>query len=205
MNLRAGLICIAWVRACSRVAVARDAQAWQAAVKDATLKGITEAEMLAIFHYITGQDGGKMKKEQLVEAIAALPHGDGAGLGGRQTGGAVRRSAASSVSNAPSSAADRGGVDSASIDGGIKGRADSAGSGGEVGDEQAVRLRVEAVTCLALLVSAAQVRRAVCLAASVQASVWAPGSARHRRVGPWHSGLAKRAAAHTRLPTTVTE
>lgn len=127
-------------------------------MQGASLKGITEAEMMAIFHHIAGQDGGKMKKEQLVEAIAhptgvASEHSD---QGGRLRGAAARSSAPSSVSShaAASLSGDRGAADAAAHTG--EGGAVTRGGSGEVSDGQAVRLKVEAVTCLAVLVSAFQ-------------------------------------------------
>lgn len=138
---------------------------WQAAVKGASLKGITEAEMMAIFHYITGQDGGKMKRDQLVEAITAAPSGAAAAAeigdqGGRQKASTGRGSAASSVSGAGSFSGDRAvaaNVSSAAAEHKADGGAATGSGGREVSDGQAVRLKVNAVTCLARLTSAFQV------------------------------------------------
>ena len=65
----------------------RDGAAKEAAHQGATLQSITEAEMVAIFNYLTGAGGGgagvepsKLQKVTLVQAIV----GGGAGGGGRR-------------------------------------------------------------------------------------------------------------------------
>jgi len=86
----------------------RDGAAKEAVHKDVMLQSITEAEMMAVFNYLTEQDGGggngsagggkkrNLTKAQLVSAIVAGP------MGGRESGGAGSQvgvhSSASSVS-----------------------------------------------------------------------------------------------------------
>jgi len=145
----------------------RDGAAKEAAHQGATLQSITEAEMVAIFNYLTGAGGGgagvepsKLQKVTLVQAIV----GGGAGGGGaeRQKAHASAGGSADAKSTPPSAPpAQRVESGQSAAAGGVSG----AGQVGDVADVggQSLRLRVEAVKCLDLLKHSASVCPMCCV------------------------------------------
>ena len=126
-----GLSRAQWVAILRQV---KDDAATQAAHKDATLQSITEAEMVAVFNYLTedagaGAGSGKpvrLQKEALVNAIVL----EGGGSSSHSTS-AAHRDGASSV----------------------------GGGGSDAGDFQALRVRIEKIRCFDNLKKAAELDR----------------------------------------------
>ena len=160
----------------------REGAAKEAAYKGAALQSITEAEMVAVFNYLTGAGGGgagaggqpsKLQKVRLVQAMVG-----GGGAAGPE-GQRVQKNIAHA--SAGGSAGDKGATaaplyTAQHIDAGQRvasGGSAGGGGGSAAGQEgdvaanvgvQPLRLRVEAVSCLDLLKNSSS----VCLVFGVQ-------------------------------------
>ena len=157
----------------------REGAAREAALNGAALQSITEAEMVAVFSYLTGAGGGgavgggqpsKLQKVTLVQAIVG---GGAAGPEGQRVPKSSARTSASA------SAGDKGATaappyTAQHIDEGncvASGGSAGGGAAGQEGDVanvggQPLRLRVEAVTCLDRLKNSSSVCL-VCLVCGV--------------------------------------
>jgi hypothetical protein len=159
----------------------REGAAREAAHKGAALQSITEAEMVAVFNYLTGAGdwgagaGGQPSKLQKMTLVQAIVGGGGAAgpEGQRVQKNIAHASAGDSAGDKGATAAppytaqhvDAGQrVASGGSAGGGGGRA--AGQEGDVANVgvQPLRLRVEAVSCLDLLMNSSS----VCLVCGVQ-------------------------------------